>query len=497
MSFFWCFKKRNGFTLVELLAVIVILAIVLIIAVPGVLSIINKTKQKAYDMQLDMIEEAGRLYMTEFGKSVTWTDASVGKMTYVSEDELKHTGYLDKKIEDPRNKKEITDFAVKVTRDVNQKTSYEVIFDYYNLTATDSSCFTFDGYTIFGYQDRCPRDVKIPSVINGKRVRSINSSAFRWKYLTSVILPEGLYFIGNNAFMQNSITKLVIPKSVKWIGGLAFNDNLLPEDQAFIYKRNSDGSEDKTTLVSYAGENRNVVVPNTVQTIDGAFVATKLESVVIPDTVIWIAQGSFNQNKLPDDQAFIYQRNNDGSEDKTMLVSYGGANKNPVIPEGVETIGTYAFGEDMIAGVTLPSTLKAIKKSAFNYNALTSISIPTSVTLIEAGVFNYNRLPEDQAFIYKRNRDGSEDRTTLMSYGGLKKDNVVIPSSVVTIETEAMLWSGVTSLTIPASVMRIGDRAFSTNNITTVTIQGKSSQTDFTTFGKDVFPAGTKLVYQP
>ena len=37
-------RNQNGFTLVELLAVIVVLAIVLIIAVPGVLSIINKTK---------------------------------------------------------------------------------------------------------------------------------------------------------------------------------------------------------------------------------------------------------------------------------------------------------------------------------------------------------------------------------------------------------------------------------------------------------------------
>lgn len=50
---------------------IVILAIILIIAVPGVLSIINKTKDNAYDRQLDMIKEVSRLYVTS-DSDVTW-----------------------------------------------------------------------------------------------------------------------------------------------------------------------------------------------------------------------------------------------------------------------------------------------------------------------------------------------------------------------------------------------------------------------------------------
>ena len=41
-------KKKNGFTLVELLAVIVILAIILLIAVPNVIGIIDKAKKDSY-----------------------------------------------------------------------------------------------------------------------------------------------------------------------------------------------------------------------------------------------------------------------------------------------------------------------------------------------------------------------------------------------------------------------------------------------------------------
>jgi len=40
--------KINGFTLVELLAVIVILAIIMIIAIPSVLNVTEQAKQKSF-----------------------------------------------------------------------------------------------------------------------------------------------------------------------------------------------------------------------------------------------------------------------------------------------------------------------------------------------------------------------------------------------------------------------------------------------------------------
>ena len=116
-------KKRNAFTLVELLAVIVVLAIVLIIAVPGVLSIINKTKNSAYDRQLDMIKEAAKNYVT--ANTITWSGENP-KSTLVTLDILQTGGYLDKKILDPRNKKEILCANVLVTKDTKNKITYDV-----------------------------------------------------------------------------------------------------------------------------------------------------------------------------------------------------------------------------------------------------------------------------------------------------------------------------------------------------------------------------------
>lgn len=58
-------KKNNGFTLVELLAVIVLLAILMVIAVPNAFKLATKVKGKSYQTKVDLIEKAGQ----EFGQS--------------------------------------------------------------------------------------------------------------------------------------------------------------------------------------------------------------------------------------------------------------------------------------------------------------------------------------------------------------------------------------------------------------------------------------------
>lgn len=59
--------KRRGFTLVELLAVIVILAIILTIAVPSVVRIKNKIKADAWERQKDLILDAAKKHITMNG----------------------------------------------------------------------------------------------------------------------------------------------------------------------------------------------------------------------------------------------------------------------------------------------------------------------------------------------------------------------------------------------------------------------------------------------
>lgn len=57
-------NKRNGFTLVELLAVIVILAVILAIAVPRISNMIDKAKVQAFIDSEKMIVKATKTYLS-------------------------------------------------------------------------------------------------------------------------------------------------------------------------------------------------------------------------------------------------------------------------------------------------------------------------------------------------------------------------------------------------------------------------------------------------
>lgn len=86
-------KNNKGFTLVELMAVIVVLAIIISIAIPSAISISHKIKVKMYNTKVDMILSSAKIYGQD-NPAIVNADETCSSS--VSVDELINNGYIKK-----------------------------------------------------------------------------------------------------------------------------------------------------------------------------------------------------------------------------------------------------------------------------------------------------------------------------------------------------------------------------------------------------------------
>jgi type IV pilus assembly protein PilA len=156
-------KKNKGFTLVELLAVIVILAVILVIAIPNVMKIIDKARLDSYKRTEGMLVSAAQKYMAQQGITLT----AVGDTTTVSYNtDLRGNNFIDK-ISDQASKNECTNSKVIVTKTITGYTYKPIMLcdNYISLDNVLTIAFTLvneelvdvspvnsiaDGWTIAG-----------------------------------------------------------------------------------------------------------------------------------------------------------------------------------------------------------------------------------------------------------------------------------------------------------------------------------------------------------
>ena len=398
--------KNKGFTLIELLAVIVILAIIALIATPIVINMIGNSKESAdersAELYLDAVEQAvARKNLTEKFSPSTCEIQSDGNLKCdgdtLLEVQVENTKPTSGTITFEKGKIIGYNFTLGSKENVKLVPTAESCFE----TKAVESGIEVTKYNCGKGAENEVLDVVIPNTINGKTVVAIGEHAFQSSVytghgifefygmgLTSVVIPKGVASIGNEAFSGNQLVSATISEGVTSIGNEAFYNN-------------------------------------------------KLTSVTIPTTVTTIGSSVFNNNQLPENQAFIYKRNKDGSVDKTELVSYGGKKRdNVVIPNNVKIISDFAFFGSQLVSVKIPEGVTTIGTNAFQANQLTSIEIPNSVTTIGQYAFYNNKL---------------------------------------------------TSVTISKGVTTIGNAAFANNQLTSVIVKGKSSTSQFESYGSSVF----------
>ncbi len=116
---------KKGFTLVELLAVIIILGLLTIIAIPSIIGILNNEKENISDSMKNIIINASSLYIEDNSGVYPKVNNNVYCIKLES---LVNDNRLSKPLKDPVTNKEI---------DLNKYVKVSIINDLYNYDIVD------------------------------------------------------------------------------------------------------------------------------------------------------------------------------------------------------------------------------------------------------------------------------------------------------------------------------------------------------------------------
>ena len=263
-----------------------------------------------------------------------------------------------------------------------------------SYTLLDKDVTVSDGIIYNCFYDFSSKDIIIPDTLDGQAITGIKSTVFPSKGIEKLRLPNTIEFIEQFAFYGNAIESLVMPDSAIDIGYAAFNGNAISTingkaSNGIVYAKNSDGSDDLTTIVSYGGTSDIMdFIPNSVTTITKyAFAMNELKEVNIPQSVTSVGAAAFNWNPVTKingktSDGIVFDRKPDGSDDSTRIVSYCGfATEMDFIPGTVTSIIEEAFSSSSLTKVIIPASVDSIGEKAFQYNTITNVIFPSNGAL--------------------------------------------------------------------------------------------------------------------
>ena len=279
-------KKKKGFTLVELLAVIVILAVILVIAVPKIMDTIQNSKEGT-------LMSSAKLIASQAEKKYVENQVLDINDVISCDDVAKTTDDYDY-----CNISFDSDGKASVTISGNGKFEGMAICGGTKTEAsisdncyTDEACFAYQVeanevlVTGYAYQDfACGSDVWVPDTLGGVSVTRIADYAFTTvgvdpspnpmsnnkKEYSIMPLKNNLYNVDVMPISQMNynigITSIKLPSTIEYIGEGAFLDNKITGELDFSNLTNL------KSIGAYAFENglfTSVILPSSVESIGG------------------------------------------------------------------------------------------------------------------------------------------------------------------------------------------------------------------------------------
>ena len=366
-------KKKKGFTLVELLAVIVILAVILIIAMPKISDVIKNSKESS-------LETTAKLIASQAEKKYTENQVLDNSSTIKCSDVAK--------ISD-------TDYE-----------SCNITFDSKgNAKVTIVGKGKFEGLAIYdGTKDSAKASAK-------KEIVETAAKYFSYEEVEGGISITG-YQIGLNVEVVDE------NKCKSYIQTMG-----ITEEDATTLCTTEDGLTELKSGISAGAippkDYENAGLKITYENGGGTDVV--IPSQIDGKTVVAIGDKAFTtKGIIPTGTAY----NNDY---KVSLLSYNSNNNNYIVkPLAVQKIGGLG-----ITSVVIPNTVTSIGISAFEGNKLTNIEIPSSITEIGGRAF------ADNPNIVITNNSSIENTKEVWVdiFFSVDDDNIIINGNVISIKS--------------------------------------------------------------
>ena len=411
-------KKKKGFTLVELLAVIVILAVILIIAMPKISDVIKNSKEAS-------LETTAKLIASQAEKKYTENQVLDGSSAIKCSDvaKLNDADYESCNITfDSKGNAKVSIVGKGKLEGMAvcnaNKNSASISSD----CATDASYFTYEDVETVKTSSISHKDVeKCKSYV-------ISSGDTEEGAIIFCTTLEGL------AYLKNFILDGKIPNDYETTGLkveyiIVENVEVKDENKCKSYIQSGGESEaDATSLCSTeVGDLKYIISQGHIPLIDYESAGLNVTyrpytpsikitgynieggtDVVIPSqiddkTVVAIAERAFTKrgvipteissNHADYKVSFLSNSLSKKYVVRKIEVDYstiGLGVTSVVIPNTVMTIGSYAFSGNKLANVIIPNSVITIRNGAFYGNNLTNVTIPSSVTTIGVNAFANN-----------------------------------------------------------------------------------------------------------
>ena len=315
-------KKKRGFTLVELLAVIVILAVILIIAMPKISDVIKNSKEASLETTAKLIasqaekkytenqvlDGSGTIRCSDVAKissndyescNITFDDKGNAKVTIVGKGKFDGMEVVDGTKDSAKASTKVNEEKENVNakyliQDGNTLIFYYAFKEEYEINK--EACVAVAGQMNFGTEEEI-NNLCDGKVSKGKHIYELFS-----------------IFLYHDAVLNNNV--LINPKTTR--------------------------TDDEV---------QNLVIPSElngvkITKIGGGFadkvdcLGLKLKSVVIPNSITEIGNSAFSGNQLT----------------------------SVTIPNSVTEIGNSAFSGNQLTSVTIPNSVTSIGGNAFAYN---------------------------------------------------------------------------------------------------------------------------------